>query len=50
MPLDQWLYFDALECLPEDEELLPSPEDCHPVRTGGDWLKSGLEEKPGNHC
>ncbi|XP_007639315.1 ubiquitin-like modifier-activating enzyme 7 isoform X3 [Cricetulus griseus] len=30
MPLDQWLYFDALECLPEDEELLPNPEDCHP--------------------
>lgn len=35
MPLDQWLYFDALECLPEDETLLPSPEDCQPVRTGG---------------
>ncbi|XP_060241278.1 ubiquitin-like modifier-activating enzyme 7 isoform X5 [Meriones unguiculatus] len=30
MPLDQWLYFDALECLPEDEKLLPNPEDCHP--------------------
>ncbi|XP_057623321.1 ubiquitin-like modifier-activating enzyme 7 isoform X4 [Chionomys nivalis] len=30
MPLDQWLYFDALECLPEAEELLPNPEDCHP--------------------
>lgn len=30
MPLDQWLYFDALECLPEDETLLPSPEDCQP--------------------
>eukprot|EP00074_Homo_sapiens_P075149 XP_011532373.1 ubiquitin-like modifier-activating enzyme 7 isoform X4 [Homo sapiens] len=28
MPLDQWLYFDALDCLPEDGELLPSPEDC----------------------
>ncbi|XP_023561800.1 ubiquitin-like modifier-activating enzyme 7 isoform X2 [Octodon degus] len=28
MPLDQWLYFDALDCLPEDEELLPSPKDC----------------------
>nr|XP_006978401.2 ubiquitin-like modifier-activating enzyme 7 isoform X3 [Peromyscus maniculatus bairdii] len=28
MPLDQWLYFDALECLPEDEALLPNPEDC----------------------
>nr|XP_012323174.1 ubiquitin-like modifier-activating enzyme 7 isoform X1 [Aotus nancymaae] len=30
MPLDQWLYFDALDCLPEDGELLPSPEDCSP--------------------
>ncbi|XP_008569771.1 PREDICTED: ubiquitin-like modifier-activating enzyme 7 [Galeopterus variegatus] len=30
MPLDQWLYFDALDCLPEDRELLPNPEDCTP--------------------
>ncbi|XP_004451912.1 ubiquitin-like modifier-activating enzyme 7 [Dasypus novemcinctus] len=30
MPLDQWLYFDALDCLPEDGEALPSPEDCAP--------------------
>ncbi|XP_066207217.1 ubiquitin-like modifier-activating enzyme 7 [Saccopteryx leptura] len=30
MPLDQWLYFDALDCLPEDGKLLPSPEDCAP--------------------
>lgn len=30
MPLDQWLYFDALDCLPEDEKLLPNPEDCAP--------------------
>ncbi|XP_021119388.1 ubiquitin-like modifier-activating enzyme 7 isoform X2 [Heterocephalus glaber] len=28
IPLDQWLYFDALDCLPEDEELFPNPEDC----------------------
>ncbi|KAI6051732.1 ubiquitin-like modifier-activating enzyme 7 isoform X1 [Marmota monax] len=28
MPLDQWLYFDALDCLPEDS--LPNPEDCAP--------------------
>lgn len=34
MPLDQWLYFDALDCLPEDGEPLPKPEDCAPVRTG----------------
>lgn len=30
MPLDQWLYFDALECLPEDGEPRPNPEDCSP--------------------
>ncbi|XP_025740592.1 ubiquitin-like modifier-activating enzyme 7 isoform X1 [Callorhinus ursinus] len=30
MPLDQWLYFDALDCLPEDGKLLPTPEDCAP--------------------
>ncbi|XP_012590485.1 PREDICTED: ubiquitin-like modifier-activating enzyme 7 isoform X2 [Condylura cristata] len=29
-PLDQWLYFDALDCLPEDGKPLPSPEDCAP--------------------
>ncbi|KAM6159579.1 ubiquitin-like modifier-activating enzyme 7 isoform 2-T2 [Erethizon dorsatum] len=37
MPLDQWLYFDALDCLPEDEELLPNPEDCAPK----DWRYDG---------
>ncbi|XP_030888228.1 ubiquitin-like modifier-activating enzyme 7 isoform X4 [Leptonychotes weddellii] len=30
MPLDQWLYFDALDCLPEDGKPLPTPEDCAP--------------------
>ncbi|XP_059520696.1 ubiquitin-like modifier-activating enzyme 7 isoform X1 [Myotis daubentonii] len=30
LPLDQWLYFDALDCLPENGELLPSPEACAP--------------------
>nr|XP_030723022.1 ubiquitin-like modifier-activating enzyme 7 isoform X5 [Globicephala melas] len=30
MPLDQWLYFDALDCLPEDEEPFPNPEDYAP--------------------
>ncbi|XP_008701996.1 ubiquitin-like modifier-activating enzyme 7 [Ursus maritimus] len=28
MPLDQWLYFDALDCLPEDGKFLSTPEDC----------------------
>ncbi|XP_023375342.1 ubiquitin-like modifier-activating enzyme 7, partial [Otolemur garnettii] len=30
MPLDQWLYFDALDCLPEDGDLLHNPEDYTP--------------------
>ncbi|XP_029099966.1 ubiquitin-like modifier-activating enzyme 7 isoform X4 [Monodon monoceros] len=30
MPLDQWLYFDALDCLPEDEEPFPNHEDYAP--------------------
>ncbi|KAF4023923.1 hypothetical protein G4228_015937 [Cervus hanglu yarkandensis] len=30
MPLDQWLYFDALDCLPEDGDPFPNPEDCAP--------------------
>ncbi|XP_062853593.1 ubiquitin-like modifier-activating enzyme 1 isoform X2 [Trichomycterus rosablanca] len=34
-PLEQWLYFDALECLPKDgdQELL-TEEDCAPVGAG----------------
>jgi len=30
MPINQWLYFDALECLPEDVSEL-SEEECAPV-------------------
>ncbi|XP_036594984.1 ubiquitin-like modifier-activating enzyme 7 isoform X2 [Trichosurus vulpecula] len=30
IPLDQWLYFDALECLPEDGEPPLRPEACAP--------------------
>ncbi|XP_042522012.1 ubiquitin-like modifier-activating enzyme 7 isoform X1 [Dipodomys spectabilis] len=30
VPLDQWLYFDALDCLPEDGELRLNPEECAP--------------------
>ncbi|XP_061473709.1 ubiquitin-like modifier-activating enzyme 7 isoform X2 [Rhineura floridana] len=30
-PLDQWLYFDAYECLPEEEHILQlTEEDCAP--------------------
>lgn len=31
MPIMQWLYFDALECLPEAEETVLTEEDCAPV-------------------
>ena len=30
MPIKQWLYFDALECLPEDRSTL-TPENCKPT-------------------
>uniref|UniRef100_A0A4X2LNW3 E1 ubiquitin-activating enzyme n=1 Tax=Vombatus ursinus TaxID=29139 RepID=A0A4X2LNW3_VOMUR len=30
IPLDQWLYFDALECLPEDGKPPLRPEACAP--------------------
>ncbi|KAJ8411991.1 hypothetical protein AAFF_G00142580 [Aldrovandia affinis] len=30
MPMMQWLYFDALECLPEGEAALPTEEECAP--------------------
>ncbi|XP_045847907.1 ubiquitin-like modifier-activating enzyme 7 isoform X3 [Meles meles] len=49
MPLDQWLYFDALDCLPEDGESLPTPEDCAPRRCRYDGqiavFGAGFQEK-----
>uniref|UniRef100_A0A8C9T6H7 E1 ubiquitin-activating enzyme n=1 Tax=Scleropages formosus TaxID=113540 RepID=A0A8C9T6H7_SCLFO len=30
MPIRQWLYFDAIECLPETEGALLTEEDCAP--------------------
>ncbi|KAG5836012.1 hypothetical protein ANANG_G00250080 [Anguilla anguilla] len=30
MPMMQWLYFDALECLPDGEGPLPTEEECAP--------------------
>ena len=34
MPVFQWLYFDALECLPEeDPDSVLSEESCKPVST-----------------
>lgn len=31
MPVMQWLYFDALECLAEEEGLTLTEEECAPV-------------------
>lgn len=33
MPIKQWFYFDALECLPEDEKLYPKIDECQPKNT-----------------
>ncbi|XP_067095824.1 ubiquitin-like modifier-activating enzyme 1 isoform X1 [Osmerus mordax] len=30
MPIMQWLYFDALECLPEDKDVVLTEEECAP--------------------
>ncbi|XP_041129070.1 ubiquitin-like modifier-activating enzyme 1 [Polyodon spathula] len=30
MPIMQWLYFDSLECFPEEEEFMLSEEECAP--------------------
>lgn len=31
MPIMQWLYFDALECLAEEEGITLTEEECAPV-------------------
>lgn len=31
MPIMQWLYFDALECLPEEDAVMLTEEECAPV-------------------
>lgn len=31
MPIVQWLYFDALECLAEEEGVVLTEEECAPV-------------------
>lgn len=31
MPIMQWLYFDALECLAEEEGFMLTEEECAPV-------------------
>nr|XP_020749835.1 ubiquitin-like modifier-activating enzyme 1 [Odocoileus virginianus texanus] len=50
MPVMQWLYFDALECLPEDQEAL-SEDKCLPCQNRYDGqvavFGSSLQEKLG---
>lgn len=36
MPIMQWLYFDALECLPEDKQAL-TEDKCLPVCERVPW-------------
>lgn len=31
MPIMQWLYFDALECLTEEDGVMLTEEECTPV-------------------
>lgn len=31
MPIMQWLYFDALECLAEEDGVVLTEEECAPV-------------------
>ena len=41
-PITQWLYFDALECLPEEnKETALTKEQCRPVSTHG-WGRLGV--------
>lgn len=50
MPIMQWLYFDALECLPEDKEAL-TEDKCLPRQNRYDGqvavFGSDLQEKLG---
>lgn len=38
VPLDQWLYFDALECLAPEGAAQLAEEDCAPVRARAETL------------
>lgn len=33
MPINQWFYYDSLECLPEDESNYPSSQACQPINS-----------------
>ncbi|XP_028908082.1 ubiquitin-like modifier-activating enzyme 7 isoform X1 [Ornithorhynchus anatinus] len=53
-PLNQWLYINALECLPEDGEPPPSPEDCAPLDSRYDGQRAvfgtDFQKKLGRQC
>lgn len=38
LPLDQWFYFDALECLAVEGAARLMPEDCAPVSGRCRWV------------
>lgn len=42
MPIMQWLYFDALECLAEEDGVLPTEEECAPVSVRSKTFASAL--------
>lgn len=44
MPIKQWLYFDSLECLSEDDDFTLTEEECAPVST---LCKFCIITKPG---
>lgn len=33
MPIQQWLYYDSFECLPENEADYPNAESCQPINS-----------------
>lgn len=33
MPINQWFYYDAIECLPEDPAKYPKPQVCQPINS-----------------
>lgn len=40
MPIMQWLYFDALECLSEEDGVVLTEEECAPVGVEGQLTHS----------
>lgn len=50
MPITQWLYFDALECLPEEnKDGLLTEENCSPVSSWRVGFETALGSRSGAH-